>query len=117
MSMNRKELETKAIRANEAGMTWPEFWPTVAGDVAALEPWDLEARRKLVRRLSLLLVAGDLDGDRPAHRPGTGAWRRVPVLQQDLQRPAPRYAKPRGTAGKFVSNDDYRLLTKRKKAR
>ncbi len=59
--MNRKELETAAIDAHQGGRTWPEFWPTVAGDVAALE-LDYYARGQLIHRLVGLVASGDTDG-------------------------------------------------------
>jgi hypothetical protein len=62
--MNRKELETAAIRAHARGDTWNNFWPTVAGDVAAAEP-DYYDRGRLVHRLIGLVASGDSDGMRP----------------------------------------------------
>ena len=41
------------------------FWPTVAADVAAAEPWDRTAYRRLVGRLLALVVLGDTDGQEP----------------------------------------------------
>ena len=46
-------------------MTWAEFWPSVAGDVAAAEPWDRQRYRRLVARLTALVAAGDVDGTIP----------------------------------------------------
>ena len=66
MNRERTRLEQAAIAAHRAGLSWAEFWPTVAADVAQAEPWDLSRRSQLVRRLSLLVTAGDLDGERPA---------------------------------------------------
>ena len=43
--------------------------------------------------------------------------RKAEFCSRNCSAPAPRHAKHGGTAGKFVSNDDYRLLTKWKKAR
>jgi hypothetical protein len=66
MPMTRKQLERAAIAAHRDGTGWPEFWDTHAADIVRAEPWDREGRRKLVTRLSLLVTAGDLDGQRPA---------------------------------------------------
>jgi len=60
--MTRKDLEKAAIRAHAAGMTWGQFWPTIAEAVAAAEPWDNAAYRRLVCRLSHLLTCGNTDG-------------------------------------------------------
>lgn len=60
--MTRERLERLAIEAHEAGTTWVEFWPTVAGAVAASGPNDYFARGRLVHRLVGLVAAGDLDG-------------------------------------------------------
>ncbi len=62
--MTTKELETAAIRAHQAGTMWPQFWPTVAADVAAME-LDYCARGKLLHRLVGLVASGDVDGQRP----------------------------------------------------
>ena len=62
MSTTRKQLETAAIQAHRRGDDWKTFWPTVAADVSAMEPWDRDAFHKLVRRLSYLLTCGDCDG-------------------------------------------------------
>ena len=58
------EFERRAVAAHAAGATWPEFWPTVAGDVAAAEP-DYYDRGRLVHRLIGLVASGDTDGQRP----------------------------------------------------
>ena len=63
--MNGEQLESAAIRAHTGGMAWADFWPAVAADVAAIHPWDNRVYNRLVTRLLLLLVAGDLDGERP----------------------------------------------------
>jgi hypothetical protein len=62
----RTRLEQAAVAAHARGDDWATFWGQHAADVAAAEPWDLSRRSRLARRLSLLVVAGDLDGDRPA---------------------------------------------------
>ena len=58
----RTRLERLAIDAHRRGDTWPQFWPTVASDVAAAEPWDRTAYHRLVRRLSYLVTCGNADG-------------------------------------------------------
>ena len=75
MSMTRRQLEAAAIRGHQAGMMWPEFWDMHRHAIALAEPWNLTARAKLARRLSLLVTAGDLDGDQARGR-GVGAGRR-----------------------------------------
>ncbi len=65
MSTTHKQLDAAAIQSHRRGDTWNQFWPTVAGDVAAAEPWDLSRHRQLVRRLSLLVTAGNLNGSEP----------------------------------------------------
>ena len=64
-SMTRTHLERLATAAHRRGDTWSTFWSTVAGDVAALEPWDRQAYRRLTRRLSHLLTCGDASGMLP----------------------------------------------------
>jgi hypothetical protein len=55
----RKRLEKAAIRAHAAGTSWADFWPTVAAEVSALEPWNNAAFNKIATRLLLLVVSGD----------------------------------------------------------
>jgi hypothetical protein len=62
----RTRLERAALDAHRRGDDWKTFWPTVAGAVAELEPWDRDAYHRLVRRLSFLLTCGNGDGERPA---------------------------------------------------
>jgi len=81
MSTNRRALERAAIAAHRDGMTWRDFWPTVASDVAAAEPWDRDAYRRIVRRLSHLLTCGDMDRMEPA---GDGWPRPCPWELDDL---------------------------------
>ena len=61
----RQALEAAALAAHADGMTWAEFWPSVAGDVAAAEPSDRQRYRRLVARLTALVAAGDVDGTIP----------------------------------------------------
>ena len=63
--MTAKDLEIAAIQAHSASMTWADFWPTVAGDLAALG-LDYCARGQFVHRLVGLVVSGDVDGQRAA---------------------------------------------------
>ncbi len=63
--MNRKQLEYAAIRAHADGATWGQFWPTIAADVAALEP-DYYERGRLIHRLVGLVASGDVDGQQAA---------------------------------------------------
>jgi hypothetical protein len=84
MPKNQTRLENLAISAHRRGDRWVEFWPTVAADVAALEPWDRDAYRKLVSRLSYLLVAGNCDGSEPV-----GDWfvddvQPMPIIVDDV---------------------------------
>ena len=66
MNKERTRLETAAIAAHRRGDRWADFWPTIAADVAAIEPYDRAAYHRLVGRLSHLLVCGDSDGMLPA---------------------------------------------------
>jgi len=52
-------LERAAIDAHAAGMTWRDFWQTVASDVVAAEPHDVRRFHRLVPRLTALMAAGD----------------------------------------------------------
>jgi hypothetical protein len=61
----RQALERLAVDAHARGMTWADFWPPVAADVGALEPWDRQRYRRLVARLTALVAAGNLDGAIP----------------------------------------------------
>ena len=61
----RQDLEAAALAAHAAGTTWPEFWPSVASAVAAAEPWDNAAYRRLVARLGHLVTCGDMAGIQP----------------------------------------------------
>ncbi len=62
----QKRLEKLALQAHRHGDDWGTFWPTVAADVNRLHPWNNGDYNKMVNRLLMLLVAGDLDGERPA---------------------------------------------------
>jgi hypothetical protein len=62
----RQDLERAAVAAHHRSMTWAQFWPDVAQAVTELEPWDNQAYRRIVARLSHLLTCGDVDGMQPA---------------------------------------------------
>lgn len=78
----RTRLERIALDAHRRGLSWSEYWPTVALDVAQAEPHDRAAYRRLVRRLSHLLTCGDLDGATPI---STGTLWGEPWEQDDAQ--------------------------------
>ncbi len=93
-----QQLEQAAIRAHSAGRSWADFWPTVAGDVAAAEPIDARRYHRLVRRLVGLVAAGDLDG---MHSPGDG-WPSEAADEPHpaapyVSRPAENYQRQEGT--------------------
>jgi hypothetical protein len=64
-TLDIKHLERLALEAHGRNEDWSSFHAAHRGLINALEPWDLDARRRLVRRLSLLVVAGDLHGSEP----------------------------------------------------
>jgi hypothetical protein len=78
--MNRA-LERLALAAHRCSKTWAVFWQQHGADVAAAEPWDRPAYRRLVGRLLALVVAGDSDGAEP---PGDGWPRPCPWEIDDL---------------------------------
>ena len=88
-SMTRTHLERLATAAHRRGDTWAAFYPTVAADVAALEPWDRQAYRRLVRRLSRLLTCGDLDG-----QPIANSWPRPEEWELPDHPPAKGFLHP-----------------------
>jgi hypothetical protein len=65
MSTTIKQIERSALDAHRRGLRWSAWWPSVAADVEAAEPYNLERRRKLIRRLTSLVCCGDLDGQTP----------------------------------------------------
>jgi hypothetical protein len=62
MNKQIKNLERLALAAHSRDERWQDFWLTVAADVASIEPYDRDAYRRLVNRLSHLLTCGDTDG-------------------------------------------------------
>ncbi len=62
MNMNRRQLETAAIDAHQAGDDWATFWHRYGPHAIALEPHDRQRFRRLVRTLSHLLTCGDVAG-------------------------------------------------------
>ncbi|MEI8371866.1 MAG: hypothetical protein WCJ35_03420 [Planctomycetota bacterium] len=83
--MNQKTLELAALAAHRTGTSWCDFWDVHRHAIAQAEPWDRSRFHKLVRRLTALVAAGDLGGDRPLDNPFCG-WESaeeahtVPVL-------------------------------------
>ena len=43
MTNQVKRLERAACAAHRDGVTWGQFWPTVAEKVRRAEPWDVDA--------------------------------------------------------------------------
>jgi len=84
--MNVKALERQAVRAHAAGLRWSEFWPTVAAQVAQVEPHDRRRYHRLVGRLLALLVSGDTNGAEPA---GDGWPRPCPWELDAIPAPVP----------------------------
>jgi hypothetical protein len=64
-----QHLEQLALAAHARADTWNDFHGRYGADIVRAEPWDADARRKLMTRLSLLVTAGDLDGHRPPSDP------------------------------------------------
>ena len=58
----RTRLERAAIAGHAAGTSWSTFWTRHGAEVGQAEPWDNVAYRRLVNRLSHLLVCGNADG-------------------------------------------------------
>lgn len=72
MSMTHQQLKRAAVEAHDNGIAWSEFWRHHGPHVVALEPFDRQRFCKLTRRLSMLLVCGDTDGQLPIEN----AWPR-----------------------------------------
>ena len=85
--MNRQQLETAAIDAHQAGMTWAEFWQTIAPSVAEAEPCDRQAYKGLVARLTALVTADDLDGMEPIANawPRPEPWELAEDISQEMR--------------------------------
>ena len=99
--MTHKQLERLAVAAHRRGDDWNTFYAKHAGDVQALEPWNLAARNKLVRRLSVLVAAGDLDGAEPI----ANSWPRPePWELDDMAQPHPLDRGSRHGSFRAVSN-------------
>ncbi len=64
-SLTRRQLERAAIGAHAAGTTWHDFWRQYGPHAIALEPYDRHRFRRLIRRLTALVAAGDTDGSEP----------------------------------------------------
>jgi hypothetical protein len=64
-NLTRKYLEAAAIDHHCRGLSWSEFWDQYRHEVALAEPWDRGRFHALVRRLTSLVAAGDLDGAMP----------------------------------------------------
>jgi hypothetical protein len=82
--MTRRDLEHLALAAHARDERWATFWPTVAADVAAIEPYDRDAYRRLVNRLSHLLTCGDVDGLVPVGDWFTDDVQSVPLVVDDV---------------------------------
>jgi hypothetical protein len=67
--MTQRDLERAALDAHRRGLTWGQYWPTVAQHAGQLEPHSTRKYRRLVDRLVGLVVAGDTDGAQPAGDP------------------------------------------------
>ncbi len=82
MSMTTRQLEQLAIDAHSRGVSWCEFWDTHRHAIALCEPFDRGRFHRLVRRLTALVAAGNLDGAEPV----AAAWE----LDEDHEpRPVP----------------------------
>ena len=60
--MTIRDLETAALEAHKAGVTFTQFWPTVAEAVGELEPWNRRAFHRLHDRLRHICITGSEDG-------------------------------------------------------
>ena len=63
--LTRQELYRAAIDAHANNVAWDAFWRDYGPHAIAIEPWDRKAFHKLIRRLTTLVAAGDLDGTEP----------------------------------------------------
>ena len=55
-------LEAAAVAAHRAGDTWDTFWRQYGPHAITIEPHDRHRFQRLLRRLTALVAAGDLDG-------------------------------------------------------
>ena len=60
--MSAERLDHEAVVAHRRGIRWTDWWPTVAHDVAQVEPHDPARYGALVARLLALVTSGDLNG-------------------------------------------------------
>ena len=60
--MSAERLDHEAVVAHRRGIRWTDWWPTVAHDVAQVEPHDTARYGALVGRLLALVTSGDLNG-------------------------------------------------------
>jgi len=82
MSMTTKQLEAAAVAAHTEGTDWTAFWDRYRHAIALCEPFDRGRFHRLVRRLTALVAAGNLDGAEPV----AAAWE----LDEDQEpRPVP----------------------------
>ena len=71
------DLEQLALDGHRQGIGWHEFWKDHSKVICQAESYDNKKLNKLVRRLSHLLMCGDLDGQRPPGDPdGLEPWER-----------------------------------------
>ena len=63
--MTVKQLESSAVAAHARGERWGDFWSQHGAEVCRAEPHDRRRFARLVRRLCILVAAGDLDGAEP----------------------------------------------------
>ena len=64
-SQGLRDLERRAIEANQRGEPWPHFFSRNTSDIRATEPWNAERYRQLCSRLLHLVLCGDGDGMEP----------------------------------------------------
>ena len=77
-TLSRAELEAVAVAAHRAGQDWGTFWRHYGPHAIALEPHDRHRFKQLLRRLTALVAAGDIDGMDSASDP-------APWLADDVQ--------------------------------
>lgn len=65
MSMTRKQLEAAALHAHRDNSGWQAFWSQYGPHAVATEPHDRGRFHRLVRRLTAIVAAGDVDDQRP----------------------------------------------------
>ncbi len=76
-------LETTAIEAHRAGMSWAGFWGQHSAQIRQAQPWRRPAYHRLVNRLMHLLLTGDGAGQFPPEDPdGIESWDRDDAAEQ-----------------------------------